>query len=168
MEWFLGFGIAGLIVLALSLVFDGVLESVGGGLDGFLDGFLSLPVIAGFVSALGFTGAIATGAAGAGAVVATLTGIAAGALAGWATWRFSRALLRDGDAPAPRGEDLTGTSGAVVTAIPAGGYGEVLLYLAGQPVKYAAKAAAPVERGAEVWVESVLSATSVAVRPVER
>ncbi|MEU2078219.1 hypothetical protein [Streptomyces sp. NPDC013489] len=168
MQWFLGFGIAGLIVLALSLVFDGVLESVGGGLDGFLDGFLSLPVIAGFVSALGFTGAIATGAAGAGAVVATLTGIAAGALAGWATWRFSRALLRDGDAPAPRGEDLTGTSGAVVTAIPAGGYGEVLLYLAGQPVKYAAKAAAPVERGAEVWVESVLSATSVAVRPVER
>ncbi|MCD2463812.1 MULTISPECIES: hypothetical protein [unclassified Streptomyces] len=168
MEWFLGFGIAGLIVLALSLVFDGVLESVGGGLDGFLDGFLSLPVIAGFVSALGFTGAIATGAAGAGAVVATLTGIAAGALAGWATWRFSRALLRDGDAPAPRGEDLTGTSGAVVTAIPAGGYGEVLLYLAGQPVKYAAKAAAPVERGAEVWVESVLSATSVTVRPVER
>ncbi|MFB7406396.1 hypothetical protein ACFCZ2_04345 [Streptomyces sp. NPDC056202] len=168
MEWFLGFGIAGLIVLALSLVFDGVLESVGGGLDGFLDGFLSLPVIAGFVSALGFTGALATGAAGAGAVVATLTGIAAGALAGWATWRFSRALLRDGDAPAPRGEDLTGTSGAVVTAIPAGGYGEVLLYLAGQPVKYAAKAAAPVERGAEVWVESVLSATSVAVRPVER
>ncbi|MFC9343636.1 hypothetical protein ACFT0G_08985 [Streptomyces sp. NPDC057020] len=168
MEWFLGFGIAGLIVLALSLVFDGVLESVGGGLDGFLDGFLSLPVIAGFVSALGFTGALATGAAGAGTVVATLTGIAAGALAGWATWRFSRALLRDGDAPAPRGEDLTGTSGAVVTAIPAGGYGEVLLYLAGQPVKYAAKAAAPVERGAEVWVESVLSATSVAVRPVER
>ncbi|MGW1251403.1 hypothetical protein [Streptomyces sp. NPDC002535] len=168
MEWFLGFGIAGLIVLALSLVFDGVLESVGGGLDGFLDGFLSLPVIAGFVSALGFTGALATGAAGAGAIVATLTGIAAGVLAGWATWRFSRALLRDGDAPAPRGEDLTGTSGAVVTAIPAGGYGEVLLYLAGQPVKYAAKAAAPVERGAEVWVESVLSATSVAVRPVER
>ncbi|MFB8082921.1 hypothetical protein [Streptomyces sp. NPDC056013] len=168
MEWFLGFGIAGLIVLALSLVFDGVLESVGGGLDGFLDGFLSLPVIAGFVSALGFTGALATGAAGAGAIVATLTGLAAGTLAGWATWRFSRALLRDGDAPAPRGEDLTGTSGAVVTAIPAGGYGEVLLYLAGQPVKYAAKAAAPVERGAEVWVESVLSATSVAVRPVER
>ncbi|MFD9244675.1 hypothetical protein ACFV0D_22635 [Streptomyces sp. NPDC059556] len=168
MEWFLGFGIAGLIVLALSLVFDGVLESIGGGLDGILDGILSLPVIAGFVSALGFTGAIATGAAGAGAVVATLTGIAAGALAGWATWRFSRALLRDGVAPAPRGEDLTGTSGAVVTAIPAGGYGEVLLYLAGQPVKYAAKAAAPVERGAEVWVESVLSATSVAVRPVER
>lgn len=135
MGWFLGFGVAGLIVLALSLVFDGFLESVGGAFDGFLDGFLSLPVIA---------------------------------LVGWLTWRFSRALLRDGDASAPRGEDLTGTSGAVVTAIPAGGYGEVLLYLAGQPVKYAAKSAVPVERGSEVWVESVLSPTSVTVRPVER
>ncbi|GAA3043744.1 hypothetical protein GCM10017562_75460 [Streptomyces roseofulvus] len=79
-----------------------------------------------------------------------------------------RALMRDGATPAPRGEDLTGTSGSVVTAIPAGGYGEVLVYLAGQPVKYAAKSAAPVARGAEVWVESVLSPTSVAVRPVER
>ncbi|MFI9114315.1 hypothetical protein [Streptomyces venezuelae] len=168
MGWFLGFGVAGLIVLALSLVFGGFLESVGGAFDGFLDGFLSLPVIAGFVSALGFAGAIATGAAGAGAVTATLIGVAAGALVGWLAWRFSRALLRDGDAPAPRGEDLTGTSGAVVTAIPTGGYGEVLLYLAGQPVKYAAKSAVPVERGSEVWVESVLSPTSVTVRPVER
>ncbi|MFB7607718.1 hypothetical protein [Streptomyces gardneri] len=175
MGWFLGLGSAGLVLLALSLVFDGLLEgffdsiggAFGGGLD-VLDGVLSLPVIAGFVSALGFTGAIATGAAGAGVVAATLTGIAVGLLVAWLTWRFSRALLRDGAAPAPRGEDLMGTSGAVVTAIPADGYGEVLLYLAGQPVKYAAKAAEPVARGAEVWVESVLSPTSVTVRPVER
>ncbi|CAM5511438.1 hypothetical protein [Streptomyces narbonensis] len=171
MGWFLGLGSAGLVLLALSLVFDGILEgffdSIGGGLD-VLDGVLSLPVIAGFVSALGFTGAIATGAAGAGVVAATLAGIAVGLLTAWLTWRFSRALLRDGSGPAPRGEDLTGTSGAVVTAIPADGYGEVLLYLAGQPVKYAARAAGPVARGAEVWVESVLSPTSVTVRPVER
>ncbi|MFF4171639.1 hypothetical protein [Streptomyces sp. NPDC001744] len=164
MTWFLGFGIAGLVVLAFSLVFDGVLEGVGIGVDGFL----SLPVIAGFVSALGFTGAIATGAAGAGPLAATLAGVVAGTLTGWLTWRFSRALLRDGGAPAPRGEDLAGTSGTVVTAIPVTGYGEVMLYLGGQPVKYAAKAAVPVTRGTEVWVESVLSPTSVSVRPVER
>lgn len=106
MGWFLGLGSAGLVLLALSLVFDGILEgffeSIGGGFGGGLsglDGALSLPVIAGFVSALGFSGAIATGAAGAGAVVATLTGIAAGAVVAWLTWRFSRALLRDGAAP---------------------------------------------------------------------
>ncbi|CAM5728681.1 hypothetical protein SHIRM173S_10266 [Streptomyces hirsutus] len=65
-------------------------------------------------------------------------------------------------------EIYVGTSGSVVTAIPAEGYGEVLVYLAGQPLKLAAKSSGPIARGAEVWVESALSTTSVAVRPVER
>ncbi|MBT2363982.1 hypothetical protein J7E88_01185 [Streptomyces sp. ISL-10] len=168
MTWFLGLGIGGLVLLVLSLVFDGVLEGVLDGLGGGLDGFLSLPVIAGFVSALGFTGAIVLGTTGTGAGVATGAGMAAGVVVAWLTWMFSRALMRDGAVPAPRGDDLTGTSGSVVTAIPGDGYGEVLLYLGGQPVKYAAKASGPLPRGVEVWVESVLSPTSVVVRPVER
>ncbi|WP_370409786.1 hypothetical protein [Streptomyces fradiae] len=168
MVWFLGLGIVGLVLLVLCLVFDGVLEGVLDGLGGGLDGFLSLPVIAGFVSALGFTGAIVLGTTGTGVGAATGAGVVAGAGVGWVTWRFSRALMRDGGAPAPRGEDLTGSSGSVVTAIPADGYGEVLLYLAGQPVKYAAKSASAVARGSDVWVESVLSPTSVVVRPVDR
>ncbi|MEU8619485.1 hypothetical protein [Streptomyces sp. NPDC048623] len=168
MDWFLGLGIAGLVLLVLSLIFDGVLEGVLDGFGGGLDGFLSLPVIAGFVSALGFTGAIVLGTTGTGAGVATGAGVLTGAVVGWATWRFSRALMRDAGTPAPRGEDLTGTPGSVITAIPADGYGEVLLYLAGQPVKYAARSASAVGRGTEVWVESVLSPTSVSVRPVER
>ena len=61
-----------------------------------------------------------------------------------------------------------GTAGSVVTAIPADGFGEVLLRLAGQPVKLAARSAGPVARGAEVWVEAAPSATSVVVRPVDR
>ncbi|MGW6563933.1 hypothetical protein [Streptomyces sp. NPDC054975] len=168
MGWFLGLGIAGLVLLVLSLVLDGVVDGLLDGFGGGLDGFLSLPVIAGFVSALGFTGAIVLGIAGTGAGVATGAGVVAGVVVGRLTWKFSRVLMRDGAAPAPRGEDLTGSSGSVVTAIPADGYGEVLLYLGGQPVKYAAKASGPVPRGAEVWVSSVLSPTSVAVRPVER
>ncbi|GAA3372518.1 hypothetical protein GCM10020367_27750 [Streptomyces sannanensis] len=167
MAWFLGLGIVGLVLLVLSLVLDGVMEGVLDGFGGGLDGFLSLPVIAGFVSALGFTGAIVLGTTGTGAGVATGAGVVAGSVVGWVTWRFSRALMRDGTAPAPRGEDLTGTTGSVITAIPADGYGEVLLYPGGQPTKYAAKAAAPVARGTEVWVEALLSPTSVSVRPVE-
>ncbi|WP_282697070.1 hypothetical protein [Streptomyces sp. CC208A] len=167
MVWFLGLGIVGLLLLVLSLVFGGVLEGL---LDGFggLDGVLSLPVVAGFLSALGFTGALVLGTSGTGVGVATGAGVVAGCGVGWLTWRFSRVLLHDATAPAPRGEDLTGSSGSVVTAVPADGYGEVLLYLGGQPVKYAAKASGPVPRGTEVWVESVLSSTSVHVRPVER
>ncbi|WP_081235718.1 hypothetical protein [Streptomyces viridosporus] len=169
MEWFVGLGIAGLVLLLLSLVFDGVLEGVFDGvLDGVFDGLLSLPVIAGFVSMLGFGGAIVLGTTELGVVGATATGAVAGVGAGWLTWRLSRALMRDQTDATPRGDDLVGSSGSVVTAIPAEGYGEVLVYLAGQPMKLAAKCPVPVARGAEVWVESALSATSVAVRPVER
>ncbi|MDG4858535.1 hypothetical protein P8605_10290 [Streptomyces sp. T-3] len=168
MAWFLGLGIAGVVLLALSLVLDGVLEGfLDGVLDGLFDGWLSLPVIAGFVSMLGFGGALTLGATGLGAGVATAVGAGAGAATGWVVWKASRVLMRD-DAAAPRGADLIGSPGSVVTAIPADGYGEVLLQLAGQPVKLSARSAVPVARGTEVWVEQTLSATSVAVRPVQR
>ncbi|MBT2440680.1 hypothetical protein J7E93_11290 [Streptomyces sp. ISL-36] len=169
MGLFLGLGMAGIVLLAVSLVLDGVLEGVfDGALDGLFDGWLSLPVIAGFVSMLGFTGAIVLGSTGLGPGAATTAGAVAGAGAGWLTWRLSRALMRDGGGDAPHQDDLVGSAGTVVTAIPPSGYGEVLLRLAGQPVKYAATADGPLERGAEVWVTAAPSATSVRVRAVER
>ncbi|MGC5344115.1 hypothetical protein ACPXCE_09955 [Streptomyces sp. DT24] len=169
MTLFLGLGIAGVALLALSLIFDGVLEGLFGGvLDGIFDGLLSLPVIAGFVAMLGFGGAIVLGTTGAGTVAATVAGILAGLVAAWLTWKFSQALMRDQTTAAPRGSDLVGTAGSVITAIPAEGYGEVMLRLAGQPVKFSAKSPVPMPRGTEIWVEAALSNTSVSVRPVER
>ncbi|MEU0715597.1 hypothetical protein ABZ498_00260 [Streptomyces lavendulocolor] len=169
MGLFLGLGMAGIVLLAAALVLDGVLEGFfDGALGGLFDGWLSLPVIAGFVSMLGFTGAIVLGSTGLGAGPATAAGALTGIGAGWLTWRLSGSLMRDRNAAAPRGSDLIGIAGSVVTAIPADGYGEVLLPVAGQPVKFAAKSDAPVQRGAEVWVEETLSPTSVRVRPVER
>jgi membrane protein implicated in regulation of membrane protease activity len=175
MAWFLGLGITGVVLLALSLVFDGLLDglldgvldgALDGALDGVLDG-LSLPVVAGFLAMTGFAGTIAMGAAGAGPVAATAVGAVSGAGTGWLTYRFSRVLTRDRTALAPTGDDLVGTSGHVVTAIPADGYGEVLVRLAGQPVKLAARSAVAVVRGAEVRVEAAPSATSVVVSPVD-
>ncbi|MFJ7264951.1 hypothetical protein ACIQV2_32885 [Streptomyces globosus] len=169
MGLFLGLGIGGVVLLAVSLVFDGVLADVfDGALDGLFDGWLSLPVVAGFVSMLGFTGAIVLGSTGLGPGAAAAAGAVAGAGAGWATYRFSRALLCDGSGRAPHRLDVVGSAGRVVTAIPDGGYGEVLLSLGGQPVKYAALAEAPLERGAEVWVTAAPSTTSVTVRAIER
>ncbi|WCE01684.1 hypothetical protein PGH47_40855 [Streptomyces sp. HUAS 31] len=165
MAWFLGLGITGVVLLALSLVFDGVLE---GPLDGVLDGWLSLPVLAGFTAMTGFGGAIALGATAAGPAIATGVGVLAGLGTAWLTYRFGRALMRDQTAVTPNGGDLVGSSGRVVTAIPVDGFGEVLLQLAGQPAKFAARCAVPVARGAEVWVESAPTATSVVVRPVHR
>ncbi|MER5486309.1 hypothetical protein ABT024_24285 [Streptomyces sp. NPDC002812] len=168
MGLFLGLGIAGIALLALSLALDGVLEGLfDGALDGLFDGWLSLPVLAGFVSMLGFTGAIVLGTTGFGPGPATAAGALAGAGAGWATYRLSRALMRDRSGDAPRHDSLVGSTGTVVTAIPPSGYGEVLLRLAGQPVKYAATAEGPVARGAEVWVTATPSSSSVSVRPVE-
>ncbi|MDQ1050414.1 hypothetical protein [Streptomyces sp. V4I2] len=161
MTWFLGLGIAGVVLLVLSLVFDGVL-------DGLFDGLLSLPVVAGFVSMLGFSGAIVMGTTGLGAVGATAVGVPAGAVTGRLAYRLSRALMNDASGAAPRGDDMIGVAGSVVTAIPADGYGEVLVHLAGQPVKLAARSAVPVARGAEIWVEAALSQSAVAVRRVER
>lgn len=64
MAWFLGIGITGVVLLALSLVFDGVPDgALDGALGGVLDGWLSLPVVAGFAAMTGFGGAMATGAA---------------------------------------------------------------------------------------------------------
>ncbi|MEU5820912.1 hypothetical protein K388_03426 [Streptomyces sp. KhCrAH-43] len=169
MTLFLGLGIAGVALLALSLVFDGILEGLFGGLlEGLFGGLVSLPVIAGFLSMLGFGGAIVLGTTGAGTLAATVAGVAAGLVAAVLTWRFSRALMRDQTDATPRNEDLVGTSGSVVTAIPADGYGEVLLRLGGQLVKLSARSTVPVARGAEIWVEAALSSTSVSVRPVER
>ncbi|MFE0131005.1 hypothetical protein ACFWY6_05390 [Streptomyces sp. NPDC059037] len=171
MTLFLGLGIAGLVVLALSLALDGVLEGLFdgvGALGGVFDGLLSLPVIAGFVSMLGFGGAIVLGTTGLGAGAATAVGAGAGVGAGWLTWKLTRALMRDQTAATPRGDDLVGTAGTVVTAIPADGYGEVLLQLAGQSAKFAAKSPTAVARGAEVWVADILSPTSVEVRSVDR
>lgn len=169
MPWFLGLGITGVVLLALSLILDGVLDGAfDGALGGALDGWLSLPVAAGFLAMTGFGGAIATGTADAGPVVATAAGAVCGVGTAWLTYRASRALMRDQTTVTPTGDDLVGTSGNVVTPIPAGGYGEVLLRLAGQPVKFAARSAEPVARGAEVWVEAAPSATSVVVRPVDR
>ncbi|MBD0839599.1 MULTISPECIES: hypothetical protein [unclassified Streptomyces] len=171
MAWFLGLGIAGVVLLVASLLLDGVLEGLFGGadaLDGLFDGWLSLPVIAGFVSMLGFAGAIAMGTTGVGAIGATAVGVPAGAATGWLAYRVSRALMSDRSGAAPRGDDLIGAAGSVVTAIPADGYGEILVHLGGQPVKLAAKCPVAVARGAEVWVAETLSQTSVLVRPVER
>jgi membrane protein implicated in regulation of membrane protease activity len=164
---FLALGIAGTVILAVSLFFDGLLEGVLDVGGAALDGLLSLPVIAGFVSMLGFSGALVLGATGLGTGVASGVGVCAGALAAGGTWRLSRSLMRDGSGTAPRGEDLLGATGSVVTPIPADGYGEVLLSPAGQPVKYSARSVAAVERGAEVWVDAALSPTSVSVRPVQ-
>jgi membrane-bound ClpP family serine protease len=172
MAWLLGLGITGTVLLALSLIFDGVLDgtldgALGGAPDGILDGWLSLPVIAGFTAMTGFGGAIALGTGATGPAGAVTAGALTGAGTAWLTYHLSRVLMRDQTSVTPTADHLLGTSGKVVTPIPADGYGEVLLRLAGQPLKCAARSARPVPLGTEVWVEAAPTQSSVVVRPVD-
>ncbi|WP_069813443.1 hypothetical protein [Streptomyces sp. TP-A0874] len=166
MTWFLGLGIAGLALLVLALLFDGLMDGL---LDGVFGGLVSLPAVAGFTSMLGFGGAIVLGTTGLGAGVATGIGAGAGLGTAWLVVRTSRALMRDQTAHTPTVDDLVGAPASVVTPIPAGGtgYGEVLVRGAGSPVKYSARSERGQALGAEVWVTGVLSNTAVEVRAVE-
>ncbi|GAB2889839.1 hypothetical protein [Streptomyces mayteni] len=167
MGWFLGLGIGGLVLLGLVFVLDGVLDGL---LDGFAgaDGWLSLPAATAFLSMLGFVGAIAQGTTGMGPVPAAAVGAAAGAGAAWGVLRLSRALMGDQPDAASRDVTLVGVAGSVITPIPDGGYGEVLLDVAGLRTKYSARSQRAVPAGAEVWVVDIVSATAVEVRSVER
>ncbi|CAM5231466.1 hypothetical protein [Streptomyces avidinii] len=119
-------GIGDLRSSAASLVFDGFVEGAFDGvLDGLFDGWLSLPVVAGFVSMLGFTGAI----------VLWSTGPGPGAEPPPKRWPAERAgwhgggrLRLDNCSGRLAPERPPRFHGTVVTAIPADGYGEVLRY----------------------------------------
>jgi membrane protein implicated in regulation of membrane protease activity len=136
----------------------------GGGLR------LTLPGLAGFVGMFGFAGAIAatlsdfTGTPE--ALLATVVGVAVGAPSAWAGNRLMDAATRINTDATPSSEDLVGTLGVVIRDVPAGGgYGEVRLTVAGQPMKFYARAAQPLAAGTSVLVIEVPSPTSVLVEP---
>ena len=61
--------------------------------------------------------------------------------------------------------DLLGTTGVVITPVPDGGFGEVRLAVAGQQIKFNARAAEPLALGTRIFVIGVPSPTSVLVEP---
>ena len=159
---FLVLGAAGVVVLALALL--------GGELLSFLhlgDGPVSLEVVAGFLGAFGFAGAIAAellGADGRGPIAAAAVGLVAAAPTAWLALRLSRAARAMATDATPRRQDLVGTLGVIVTPVPTGsGYGEVRILLGGQPVKLYARADRPLPAGAQVFVIEAPSDTSVVV-----
>lgn len=153
-------GIAGVIVVLLSLIvgdiFDGIFDVVGGD-------FLSMGTLGGFLGALGFGGAIIltlTDTWWLALVAGVLLGIGVGVLAWWLTM-----VLKRGESDATvRTGGLVGQTGRVIHAIPSGGYGAIRVRAAGAPTKLNAKAFEPIPGGALVEITKVLSPTSVEVR----
>jgi len=130
---------------------------------------LSLPVIAGFLGAFGFAGAIAatlTGGHGgfavlAGAVVGLVAAVPTAFLAG----KLVNAAMNMATDATLTSADLVGASGVIITPVPDGGFGEVRLVVAGQQIKFNARAEQPLAFGTRVFVVEVPSPTSVLVEP---
>lgn len=163
----LAIGAIGVVLVGLSLLFG---EFHLG--DVHPDGPFSVPVVCTFVGAFGFVGAIPAAltadlsgglrvalSVGAGVVAAVPLAIGAGHLV--------RAASRMRTDPTLSSADLLGAQGVVITAIPAGGLGEVRLRSHGQDLKYYARSPAPLPAGSAVYVIDTPSPTSVEVVSTE-
>lgn len=161
MTTFLVIGLAGLVLLGVSLLlgdlFDGVLDAVAG--DVF-----SSAVIGGFVAALGFGAAIAQ-SAGAPVLLAVGVGVVAGVGFGWFAAWLTRLVRGGGSDDLPGADDVVGRDAEVLTDIPENGFGVVRVQLGGHVLRFNARADAAVAVGTPVHVTSVLSPTAVSVAP---
>lgn len=164
---FLIIGGVGLALLAASLLLGELLHF--GHVEA--DGPFSVAAIASFLGAFGF-GAAAVSAllpdlGGLGLLVAVIAGLLAAIPAAWLAIRLTRAVMHmRTDATLTR-QDLIGSTGVVLTAIPENGYGEVRLTMAGQQLKYNARAEQAIPAGASVFVIGTPTETSVVVEPTE-
>ena len=155
-------GVVGLAVLAVSLLAGDVLD---GALDGIAGDWFSTEVVGGFVSALGFGGAIAV-SAGAPGPVAVVIGIAIGTAFGWMAARFTRLVRGAGTDEAPSSGDVIGHEAVVLSDIPDEGLGTVRVHLGGHTLRYHASADLPIGAGSRVHVTGALSPTAVTVAPM--
>ncbi|MBO4204497.1 hypothetical protein [Micromonospora echinofusca] len=160
---FLIIGGVGVVVLTLALLGAELLHLANPNVDGPVP----LEVAAGFTGALGFGAAIANELLGGDSPAEIAGAVGLGLLAAvptaWLAAKLSRAARDMRTDATPTRNDLVGALGVVVTPIPANGYGEVRVRVAGQPVKLNARADRPVPTGAQVFVVESLSETSVHV-----
>ena len=164
---FLAIGALGLVVLLISL-FVGELGDLGLG-DVDADGPFSVPAIAALLGGIGFGGAAAVSLlpedlpdAGT-ALLALGAGLVVAAPLAWGAVRLSRALKEMPTQETLTRHHLVGAQGVVVSAVPAAGFGEVRLALAGQHLKFSARSDAALPTGTPVYVVEALSDTAVEV-----
>jgi hypothetical protein len=164
MTGFIVIGAVGLAVVLLSLVLGDIFDSLFGALD--IDvggGILSAPVLGSFLASFGFGAALIMTATGAGAVGGAFGGLGSGFVVGGLALLMMRNLMDMPTDASMDSADLVGVTGNVVTAIPAGGFGEVTVRHLGQLQKLNARAADAVPAGTPIIVTAVLSTSSVMV-----
>ncbi len=159
-------GAMGVALLVFALLFDDAL-------DGILPtaGWLSTTALASFLVAFGFTALLIDTTTELPTGVAALGGLGTGVGFGYVALRWSRSLAAMATDATPTVSDLVGCRGRVVTPILPHSTGEVLVQLAGQPVKLSAVASddhdEEIGREAEVIVVQALSPSRVEVTTAE-
>jgi membrane protein implicated in regulation of membrane protease activity len=163
---FLVIGIFGALFLTAGLAFGDLLDGVLPESE-----WLSMTAIATWMVAFGFGGYLIDTRTGLPTAFAVVGGAAAGVALGYVALKWSRSLSTMATDATPTAADLSGRTGRVITAIPPRSTGEVLVRIGGQQVKLTAVIGAdhdlPMERGAEVIVVDVLSATKVEVQAAD-
>ena len=150
--------LVGFVLLAVSVVFDGVLDGV---LDAGPD-WLTGVSIGGFLTVFGFVGVFATKAEWsplAAALAAALSALAVAALINFIALR----LMRSNDSTSVSHTNLVGLTGRSVLGAKAGAQGEVMLTLAGQPLKVNGRCQEDLAPGDAVRVTESASISSVTV-----
>ncbi len=165
MTVFLIIGGIGVVFLVLSLLVGDWLDGVFGAFEVDLDGggLLSGPVIGAFAAAFGLGGAAVMSTTDASLAIGAVVGLVTGVVIGYLAFRITKALMHmPTDAPV-RTADLLGKSGRVITPIPAGGLGEIIVRHAGQPLKLSGRATEALPAGTAVVITQILSTSSVEV-----
>lgn len=168
---FLVIGGVGIALLLLALLVGDVLDGILGfdGIDSISTlsaDLFSTAGVAGLLGGFGFVGALGLAVSDS-LPLAIVLGVAVGVGLGVGAGKLTAVLRRQDSGAAPRTGSLVGLEAEVITAIPAGGHGQVRVRRAGHTHTLNAKAAVELEAGARAWVSAVLTPTSVEVRPVD-
>ena len=161
MTTFLTIGAIGVALVLVTLVVGDLLDGVLH-LDALDSDLFSISSLSAFIGAFGFGGALGLALLH-NYVVAVIVGAIFGAAAAWGAVWMTRKLKSD--EVSFKSDTMIGHSGRVITAIPAGGFGEIRLNVGGHVRKYSARSELPVPAGTEVWVSAIVSPTAVEVQP---
>ncbi|AFV89853.1 hypothetical protein PACID_20620 [Acidipropionibacterium acidipropionici ATCC 4875] len=164
MTTFLIIGAVGIVILLLSLILGDLVDAFSH-LDAIGGEYVSTAVIAAFIGALGFGGALVMGLTGS-TGWAIGAGCGAGVLFGAGASWLTRVLKGSGSSYTPTGSELIGAEAHVISPIPQDGMGQIRLSVHGHLLTLNARSQSPVEAGERVWISRRLSPTAVEVSPV--
>lgn len=158
-------------IAGVSLTLLLVTAIVGDFLDGIFDaldftgGYLSSTSVLAFLSMFGLTGAVLLSSTSASPLVASLGGLASGAVVGLGAGALAKALHDGPTTHQISAQDYLGQPATVTTSIPVGGLGEIRLVVAGRTQALGARADVAVPVGSSVMVVANLNAGTVKVSP---